>query len=73
MRNDKDNLIVPLPFVFALVIINFTEAIKQTNCIEMTSQIFRSGTSKGSTIREAQSDESKANFIHKFKIAAKRS
>jgi four helix bundle protein len=37
----------------------------------MASQIFRSGTSIGANIREAQNAESKADFIHKFKIAAK--
>ena len=37
----------------------------------MASQVFRSGTSIGANIREAQNAESKADFIHKFKIAAK--
>lgn len=71
MRNDKDNLIVNLTFKFALKIIAYTEEIRQTNRFEMASQIFRSGTSIGANIREAQNAESKADFIHKFKIAAK--
>ena len=71
MRNDKDNLIVKLSFDFALKIIAFAEVIRQTNRFEMASQIFRSGTSIGANIREAQNAESKADFIHKFKIAAK--
>jgi len=37
----------------------------------MASQIFRSGTSIGANIREAQNAESKKDFIHKFKISAK--
>ena len=37
----------------------------------MASQIFRSGTSIGANIREVQNTESKADFIHKFKISAK--
>ena len=37
----------------------------------MASQLFRNGTSIGANIREAQNAESKADFIHKFKIAAK--
>ncbi len=37
----------------------------------MASQIFRSGTSIGANIREAQNAESKRDFIHKFKISAK--
>ncbi len=71
MRNDKDNLIVKLTFEFALEIISFSEEIRKSNCFEMASQIFRSGTSIGANIREAQNAESKADFIHKFKIAAK--
>lgn len=38
---------------------------------EIASQIFRSGTSIGANIREAQNAESKRDFIHKFKISAK--
>uniref|UniRef100_UPI00404ADE85 four helix bundle protein n=1 Tax=Flavobacterium sp. TaxID=239 RepID=UPI00404ADE85 len=32
---------------------------------------FKSGTSIGANIRETQNAESKADFIHKFKISAK--
>ena len=71
MRNDKDNLIVQLTFQFALKIIAYSEEIRQSNRFEMASQIFRSGTSIGANIREAQNAESKADFIHKFKISAK--
>jgi four helix bundle protein len=49
----------------------FAEGIRPTNRFEMASQIFRSVTSIGANIREAQNAESKADFIHKFKIAAK--
>ncbi len=34
-------------------------------------QLLKSGTSIGANSREAQNAESKADFIHKFKIAAK--
>ena len=71
MRNDKDNLIVKLTFEFALEIISFSEEIRKSNRFEMASQIFRSGTSIGANIREAQNAESKADFIHTFKISAK--
>ena len=71
MRNDKDNLIVNLTFDFAIEIIAFSEEIRALNRFEMASQIFRSGTSIGANIREAQNAESKADFIHKFKISAK--
>ena len=71
MRNDKQNLIVDLTFVFAMNIIAYSELLKTTKKFEMASQIFRSGTSIGANTREAQNAESKADFIHKFKIAAK--
>jgi four helix bundle protein len=37
----------------------------------LVNQLLKSGTSIGANIREAQNAESKADFIHKFKIATK--
>ena len=71
MRNDKENLIVNLTLEFSLKIIEYSESLRAINKFEMASQIFRSGTSIGANIREAQNAESKADFIHKFKISAK--
>ncbi|MBS3738893.1 four helix bundle protein [Mesohalobacter halotolerans] len=71
MRNDKENLIVKLTFKFALKIIEYTEKLRSLNKFEMATQLFKSGTSIGANIREAQNAESKADFIHKFKISAK--
>ena len=71
MRNDKENLIVDLTFDYALKIIEFSENLRSLHRYEMSSQIFRSGTSIGANIREAQNAESKADFIHKFKISVK--
>ncbi len=62
MRNDKDNLIVKLTFELALDVISFSEEIRAKNKFEMASQIFRSGTSIGANIREAQNAESKKRF-----------
>ena len=71
MRNDKENLIVNLTFDFSLKIIEFSESLRALKKFEMASQIFKSGTSIGANIKEAQNAESKADFIHKFKISAK--
>lgn len=71
MRNDKDNLIVTLTFNFSLKVITFSESLRTLHKYEMASQIFRSGTSIGANVREAQNAESKRDFIHKFKISAK--
>ena len=72
MRSDKKNLIVDLTFDFSLDVINFSEKLRELKKFEMSSQIFRSGTSVGANTREAQNAESKKDFIHKFKIAAKK-
>ena len=67
----KDNLIVTLSLQFALDIISFTETLQQTKKYNLANQLFRSGTSIGANVREAQGCESKNDFIHKMKIAYK--
>ena len=71
MRNDKENLIVNLTFEFALDIIEFAEELENSRKYVIAKQILRAGTSIGANVREAQNAESKADFIHKIKIAAK--
>ena len=71
MRNDKENLIVKLTFEFALDIIEFTEELESLRKYAIANQLIRCGTSIGANVREAQNAESKADFIHKIKIAAK--
>ncbi len=71
MRNDKDNLIVDLTFKFSLSILNFCEKLEGERKYVLSRQLLKSGTSIGANVREAQNAESKADFIHKFKISAK--
>lgn len=71
MRDDKKNLIVDLTFDFALTIISFCEDLEKERKYNLANQLFRSGTSIGANVREAQSAESKADFIHKMKLASK--
>lgn len=71
MRNDKPNLIVDLTFQFSLDIIQFVDELEHQKRFVFANQILRSGTSIGANVREAQNAESKADFIHKMKIAAK--
>lgn len=66
-----DNLVLNLSFDFALDIIAYTESLESRKKYNMANQLFRSGTSIHANIREAQNAESKADFIHKMKIAAK--
>ena len=67
----KDNLIVNLTFEFSLNIIVFSETLNKLKKYNLSNQLFRSGTSIGANVKEAQNAESKADFIHKMKIAIK--
>lgn len=71
MRNDKPNIIVEKSFKFALKIVAFCELLEDKKKFVVSRQLLRSGTSIGANIREAQNAESKVDFIHKFKLAAK--
>jgi len=68
---EKENALLDLSFKFALAIIKFTENLEANKKYPLANQLFRSGTSIGVNIREAQNAESKADFIHKVKVAAK--
>jgi four helix bundle protein len=65
------NLIVDLSFEFALKIISFCEILEEKRKFVIANQLLKSGTSIGANIREAQHCESRADFVHKLKIAAK--
>lgn len=67
----QDNPILKKSFEFALSIIDFTEDLFEKKKFVIGQQLLKSGTSIGANIREAQSAESKADFIHKMKIALK--
>ena len=67
----KDNVIIKLTFQFALDIIKYCERLQEEKKFVIANQLLKSGTSIGANIREAQNAESKADFIHKFKISAK--
>jgi four helix bundle protein len=71
MRDDKENIIVELTFKFSLHIIQYCEQLESNKKYIISKQLLKSGTSIGANAREAQNAESKADFIHKFKVAAK--
>ncbi|MFT4222031.1 four helix bundle protein [Dysgonomonas sp.] len=60
-----------MSFKFALDIISFVEILEQEKKYVIANQLLKSGTSIGANVREAQNGESKQDFIHKLKIAAK--
>jgi len=69
--SEASNLIVELTLEFSLEIIKFTESLERSKKYNLANQLFRSGTSIGANVNEAQSSESRSDFIHKIKIAAK--
>jgi four helix bundle protein len=69
--SEKPNLIVDLTFNFSLKIISFTEILESKKKFNMANQLFKSGTSIGANVSEAQGAESKNDFKHKCKIAYK--
>jgi four helix bundle protein len=67
----RENQVLNLAFEFALQIIEYTEELESKKRFNMANQLFKCGTSVHANIREAQNAESKSDFIHKMKIAAK--
>lgn len=68
---DRKNEILELSIEFSLLIIEFCEKLEMIRKYVIANQLLRSGTSIGANIHEAQSSESKQDYIHKLKIAAK--
>lgn len=67
----KNNPIVEKSFEFALEIIQFADGLEEKRKYVLSRQLYKSGTSIGANIREAQQAESRADFIHKMKISLK--
>ena len=67
----KENPIVDLTFKFSLKIIQVCEVLDESRQYNLSRQLFRSATSIGANVREAQNAESKVDFIHKMKVSMK--
>ena len=65
------NPILKHSFEFALMVDEYTARLYELRRYDMARQLFRSGTSIGANVFESQHPESKQDFIHKLKIAAK--
>lgn len=70
-RAATGNAIMDKSFDFALKIIALGEELLAQRKYVVEHQLTKSGTSIGANVREAQNAESKSDFIHKMKIAAK--
>jgi four helix bundle protein len=71
VRDDKQNIIVELTFQFSIKSVLFCELLEEQRKYVIARQLLKSSTSIGANVREAQNAESKNDFIHKMKIAAK--
>ncbi|MEI6697125.1 MAG: four helix bundle protein [Bacteroidota bacterium] len=70
--NEKKNPLKDKSFLFALRIIKLYKYLTEVKKEYVISkQLFRSGTSVGANIREAQNAQSKPDFIHKLSISQK--
>lgn len=69
--NVKSNPVLDKSFEFSVSILKFSEILQKNKQYVLSNQLVRSCTSIGANCREAQNAESKNDFIHKFKIAAK--
>jgi four helix bundle protein len=65
------NVIVEKSLDFSIEIIQFCELLETCKKIVIAKQLLRSGTSIGANVFEAQHAESKADFVHKIRIAIK--
>ena len=66
-----ENLILEKSYAFALHVIEVVRQIRKKNEYELASQLWRSGTSIGANVEEAQAAQSRADFKSKMSIAAK--
>ncbi len=69
----ENNPILKLSFDFSLMVIKYCEGLEIQKKYIIARQLLKSGTSIGANAMEAQNAESKADFIHKMKIAARES
>ena len=67
----NDNVILVKTINFALDVIEYCEELESKKKFVVANQLLKSGTSIGANIHEAQNAESRIDFIHKVKIAAK--
>ena len=67
----EHNPLLKQTILFSLMVIEYCEKLNASGKYIISKQLLRSATSIGANAMEAQNAESKADFIHKIKIAAK--
>ena len=70
--NDRENVLLEKSMSFAVRIVNLCKFLRQQmHETVLSSQVLRSGTSIGANAHEANSAQSKADFVSKCSIALK--
>ena len=67
----ENNPLLKKSIEFPLAVIEYCERLESEKKFILARQLLKSATSIGANSMEAQNPESKADFIHKIKIAAK--
>lgn len=67
----RENVIVEKSLNFGVEIVKFCELLDENRKFVVARQLLRAGTSIGANVFEAQHAESKADFVHKLKMAIK--
>jgi four helix bundle protein len=68
---ETKNVILEKTIDFSLAIMDFCELLDSKRKFIISNQLLRCGTSIGANVFEAQHAESRADFIHKIKVANK--
>jgi four helix bundle protein len=71
MQKFDDNIILKKSVEFSLATIEYIELLESNKKFVIANQLLKSATSIGANIYEPQNAESKIDFLHKIKIAAK--
>lgn len=67
----ENNLIVDESYAFALEVMRIAKEMRAQKEFDLASQFWRSGTSIGANVEEAQAAQSRADFRSKMAIASK--
>ncbi|MFN8166416.1 MAG: four helix bundle protein [Bacteroidia bacterium] len=67
----NENVILKLAIEFSLMAIEYCELLEKKKKFVVSNQLLKSATSIGANLFEAQNAESKPDFVHKVKLAAK--
>lgn len=68
---EKQNIIATKSLEFGKTILRFSEVLSKSGQVVIAKQLLRSGTAIGANIWESQEAQSKADFVHKVKLALK--